>query len=198
MGIAGLDNIGNTYGAYNYTNKVANNSRNKSFAETVGNVTEMPSANLTLHISHEGDEEKSVSAWSDANAGRNVTVYQPKDFDPSNPMYRMKIWDENDNLLEERMVDLRNIDPSKADSYDMFALSAYGEKSGECPDAISRFTMMHAKQEIEQRAQYGTYSLDTVENWMDILKNFMKEQYEVGNLQGYMNAKQYYEFLSDF
>ena len=37
--------------AYGYQSRVANNSRNKSFAETVGNVTEMPSANLTLHIS---------------------------------------------------------------------------------------------------------------------------------------------------
>ena len=183
--------------AYGYQSRVANNSRNKSFAETVGNVTEMPSANLTLHISHEGDEEKSVSAWSDANAGRNVTVYQPKDFDPSNPMYRMKIWDENDNLLEERMVDLRNIDPSKADSYDMFALSAYGEKSGECPDAISRFTMMHAKQEIEQTAQKGSYSLDTVENWMDILSGILKEQYEMGFMEGFLKNKAYMDFLSN-
>ena len=95
------------------------------------------------------------------------------------------------------MVDLRNIDPSKADSYDMFALSAYGEKSGECPDAISRFTMMHAKQEIEQTAQYGSYSLDTREDWIGILNDILKEQYDMGYMEGYMKNRAYLEYLSN-
>lgn len=192
-----VGNIGNNYGAYTYTNKVQNNS-GKSFGAAIGGVTEMPSPNLTLHISHEGDEDKSVSSWANANTGRNVTVYEPKDFDPEHPVYKMKIWDKDNNLLEERAVDLNSIDPTRADSYDMFALSAYGEKSGQSPDAIARFTMMHAKQEIEQTAQNGSYSLETVENWMSILKNMIQEQYDMGNMQGYMNFKNYYDFLDKF
>lgn len=188
---------GNT-GYYNYQNRVSNNSSSKSFGTAMGNVTEMQSPSLTLHMSKEGDAEKSVGSWANANTGRNVTVYQPEDFDPSNPVYKMKIWDSEDNLLEERMVDLSSIDPGSVDSYEMYALSVYGEKSGKCPDAVARFTMMHAAREAEQRAQYGSYQLETVENWMNILKDFMKQQYDVGNIQGYMKAKGYYDFLNRF
>ena len=191
-----VGNIGNAYGAYNYKNKVQNNT-GKAFGTAIGNVTEMPSQNLTLHMSKEGDAEKSIGSWANANTGQSITIYQPQDYDPANPVYKMKIWDKDDNLIEERNIDINSINPNNADSYEMYALSVYGEKSGKCPDAVARFTMMHAKQEAEQTAQHGAYSLDTIENWLEILKDFMKQQYEVGNIQGYMNAKKYYDFLSE-
>ena len=189
-----VGNIGNAYGAYNYTNKVQNNS-DKSFGTAIGNVTEMPSPNLALHMSKEGDVEKSVGAWANPNAGRSITLYQPQDYDPANPVYKMKIWDMDDNLLEERNIDINSIDPNNADSYEMYALSVYGEKSGKCPDAVARFTMMHAKQEIEQTAQHGSYSLDAKEDWMGILNDILKEQLDMGFMDGYLKNKAYYEFL---
>ena len=189
-----VGNIGNAYGAYNYTNKVQNNN-GKSFGAAIGNVTEMPSPNLTLHMSKEGDVEKSVGSWANPNAGRSITLYQPQDYDPTNPVYKMKVWDMDDNLLEERSIDINSIDPNNADSYEMYALSVYGEKSGKCPDAVARFTMMHAKQEIEQTAQHGSYSLETKEDWMGILNDILKEQLDMGFMDGYLKNKAYYEFL---
>ena len=124
-----IGNIGNNYGAYNYTNKVKNNS-GKSFGEAIGNVTKMASPNLTLHMSKDGDAEKSVGSWANPNAGRSITMYQPQDYDPANPVYKMKVWDMDDNLLEERTIDINSINPNNADSYEMYALSVYGEKSG--------------------------------------------------------------------
>lgn len=191
-----VGNIGNAYGAYNYTNKVQNNS-GKSFGAAIGNVTDMPSPNLTLHMSKEGDVEKSVGAWANPNAGRSITLYQPQDYDPANPVYKMKVWDMDDNLLEERFIDINSIDPNNADSYEMYALSVYGEKSGKCPDAVSRFTMMHAKQEIEQTAQHGSYSLDTKEDWIGILNDILKEQYDMGFMDGYLKNKAYMNFLTN-
>ncbi len=191
-----VGNIGNAYGAYNYTNKVRNNN-GKSFGAAIGNVTEMPSPNLTLHMSKEGDVEKSVGAWANPNAGRSITLYQPQDYDPANPVYKMKIWDMDDNLLEERFIDINSIDPNNADSYEMYALSVYGEKSGKCPDAVARFTMMHAKQEIEQTAQHGSYSLDAKEDWMGILNDILKEQFDMGFMDGYLKNKAYLDFLTD-
>ena len=190
-----VSNVGNACGAYNYTNQVRNNP-GKLFGATIENVTEMASPNLILHRSKEGDEEKSVGSWSNPNAGRSITVYQPQDFDPSNPVYKMKIWDMDDNLIEERSIDINNIDPNTADSYEMYALSVYGEKSGKCPDAVSRFTMMHAKQEIEQTAQYGSYSLNTKEDWIGILNNMLKEQYDMGFMDGFLKNKAYLDFLT--
>lgn len=190
-----VGSVGNAYGAYNYASKIANNNVSIFFGTAMGNVTNMPGPNLTLHMSKEGDVEKSVGSWANPNAGRSITIYEPQDFDPANPVYKMKIWDMEDNLLEERMIDINSINPSSADSYEMYALSVYGEKSGKCPDAVSRFTMMHAKQEIEQTAQKGSYSLDTVENWMDILSGILKEQYEMGFMEGYLKNKAYMDFL---
>ena len=189
-----VGNIGNAYGAYNYTNKVQNNN-GKSFGAALGNVTEMPSPNLTLHMSKEGDVEKSVGAWANPNAGRSITLYQLQDYDPANSVYKMKVWDMDDNLLEERFIDINSIDPNNADSYEMYALAVYGEKSGKCPDAVARFTMMHAKQEIEQTAQHGSYSLDTREDWIGILNDILKEQLDMGFMDGYLKNKAYYEFL---
>lgn len=191
-----VGNIGNAYGAYNYTNKVQNNS-GKSFGAAIGNVTDMSSPNLTLHMSKDGDAEKSVSSWANANTGQSITVYQPEDYDPANPVYKMKTWDKDDNLIEERNIDINSIDPNNADSYEMYALSVYGEKSGICPDAVTRFMMMHAKQEAEQRAQTGSYSLDIQEKWLDILNNFMKEQLDMGFMDGYLKNKAYLGFLTD-
>lgn len=192
-----VGNIGNAYGAYNYTNKVKSGNGGKSFGAAIGNVTEMASPNLTLHMSKEGDAEKSVGSWANANTGQSITVYQPQDFDSANPVYKMKIWDKDDNLIEERSIDINSINPNNADSYEMYALSVYGEKSGKCPDAVARFTMMHAKQEIEQTAQYGSYSLDTKEDWMGILKDILKEQYDMGFMEGYLKNKAYLDFLTD-
>lgn len=191
-----VGNIGNAYGAYNYTNKVQNNN-GKSFGAAIGNVTEMPSPNLTLHMSKEGDVEKSVGAWANPNAGRSITLYQPQDYDPANPVYKMKVWDMDDNLLEERFIDINSIDPNNADSCEMYALAVYGEKSGKCPDAVARFTMMHAKQEIEQTAQHGSYSLDTREDWIGILNDILKEQLDMGFMDGYLKNKAYLDFLTD-
>ena len=162
-----IGNIGNVYVAYNYTNKLQNDS-GKTFGATIGNVTKMPSSNLTLHMSKEADAEKSVGSWANANTGQSITIYQPQDYNPGN-----------------------------ADSYEMYALSVYGEKSGKCPDAVARFTMMHAKQEAEQRAQSGSYDLGARENWSVILKNLVKEQYEIGFMEGYLKNKAYLDFLAN-
>lgn len=191
-----VGNVGNAYGAYNYTNEIQNNS-GKSFGETIGNVTEMASPNLVLHISKEGETEKSIGSWANARTGQSVTVYQPENFDPSNPVYKIKIWDKEDNLIEEREVDINSIDPQNADSYEMYALSVYGEKSGRCSSAVERFILTQAERESQQVSQSGSYSLDTIENWLDILKDIIKQQYDVGNMDGYLKFKGYMDFLTD-
>ena len=55
----------------------------------------------------------------------------------------------------------------------------------------------HAKQEIEQTAQHGSYSLDTKEDWIEILNDILKEQYDIGFIDGYLKNKAYLDFLTD-
>lgn len=191
MNINGI--VGNN--ALTYQNIASGNNVGKSFSDVMNGVANSQTQQLTIHKSAEGDADKSIGTWLNPNAGRSITVYEPQNFDAANPVYKVKVWDSEDKLIEEREVDINSVNPNHADFYDLYALSVYGEKSGKCPDAVARFAMMHAKREIEQTAQHGSYALDIIENWLDILKDYIGQQYKDGNLQGYMNAKRYYEFL---
>lgn len=44
----------------------------------------------------------------------SLTVYQPNDFDPANPVYKVKAWDKDENVTE-RMVDVSKIDKKNSD-----------------------------------------------------------------------------------
>ena len=57
-------------------------------------------------------------------------------------------------------------------------------------------TGFYAKQEIEQTAQYGSYSLNTKEDWIGILNHMLKEQYDMGFMDGFLKNKAYLDFLT--
>lgn len=190
-------NVGGISGnnGFYYQNKVSNSNASNSFNEAINGAAGSQTPHLILHKSAEGDAEKTLGSWASARTGQSVSVCQPEDFDPANPVYKIKIWDKDDNLVEEREVDINSIDPQSADSYDMYALSVYGEKSGKNPSAVGSFIFMQSERESQQISQNGSYSFDTIENWMDILKDIIKQQYDVGNMDGYLKFKGYYEFL---
>lgn len=192
IGAVGGNNVN-----YTYQNRVSNGNTEKSFGAAMENV-QGASTHLVLHKSQEGDADKSVGSWANARTGESIAVYEPEDFDPSSPVYKMKIWDKEDNLIEERTIDLNSVDPRNADSYEMYALSVYGEKSGSFLDSVHRFILMQAERESQIEAQKGSVNLGMKENWMDILQDIIKQQYEVGNTQGYLKFKGYFDFLSEF
>lgn len=189
-----IENIGSSYGAYNYTNRVQN-SNSQSFGAALGNVVEAVSPNITLHISKEGDAEKSIGSWANVSSGNSVSVYESDDFDPADPVYKMKIWDRNDNLIEEREVRVGDIDPKNADAYELYALSVYGEKSGQDKNAVLSFVLAQAANESERYESNGSYDLGKKENWLDIVNRIMKQQFEVGSMDGYLRFKGYMDFL---
>ncbi len=59
-----------------------------------------------LHISNDKDGK---AIGSMCGADYSLTVYQPKDFDPANPVYKVKVWDKDGNVTE-RMVDVSKVD----------------------------------------------------------------------------------------
>lgn len=44
----------------------------------------------------------------------SLTVYQPNDFEPAIPVYKVKAWDKDGNVTE-RMVDVSKIDKKTSD-----------------------------------------------------------------------------------
>lgn len=172
--------------------QVGNFKNTMSAVETSGKSIQLHG----LYGSTTEDGSQVVGAWADAVAGTSTTVYKPADFNPEEPVYTMKIWDSDDNLIEERMVNLNDVDVKHCDNFDMYAYSCYLSKSGKYPDALNRFMMMPA-QEKGYDTDYDLLSMFENKNWVSILKDLMDMQYKLGNYHGYMEYKRFYDFLAD-
>lgn len=147
------------------------------------------SSTFELHISNDVDG-KAVSAG--CGSDYSLTVYEPKGFDPANPVYKVKMWDGEGNVTE-RMVDLSAVDPGNSDYVDMFAYSSYLTDTGKCPNAQSVFVGADA---IQHGSDGQTYDgLFSGKNWLDVVKYAMQMQYDAGNLEGYLADKKFLDFL---
>lgn len=185
MAIVGIGTTGYPVGYE--TRRTERNTAGKIFAGQRGSVASTQRTNFTLHISNEEDG-KVIGSMADQDS--SVTVYKTKDFDPANPVYKVKVWDEEGNV-EERMVDISKVDPKNCDEIDMFAYSSHLADSGKCPEAQRAF--------IGAKSNNGNSNSGSTlfgkENWMDIVKEMMQMQYDAGNLKGYLDYKKFWDFL---
>ena len=184
MNVNGIGTTGYTVGYESITEK---NTISKKFSGQMGNVKSTQGTGITLYISNMEDGE-AIGSMGDHDS--SVTVYKTKDFDPANPVYKVKIWDAAENVTE-RMVDISKVDPKNCDEIDMFAYSSHLTASGKCPSAQRAF--IGAKASNDSLNNGG--SLFDKENWMDIVKEMMQMQYHVGNLKGYLDYKQFWDFM---
>ena len=152
--------------------------------------TQASSGGFVLHISNEEDG-KAIGAM--CGADHSVTVYKPKDFDAENPVYKVKIWDKDGNATE-RMVDISKVDPKNSDFIDMFAYSSHLSATGECPSAQSSFMSSSANQHSLDERTYKDLFKET--NWVNALADAMQTQYAAGNIEGYLNYKPFWDFLT--
>ena len=56
------------------------------------------SHDVVLHGSESAEDGKVVTAWACVTENTSMTVYQPADFDPAHPIYKVKVWDANGNV----------------------------------------------------------------------------------------------------
>ena len=152
--------------------------------------SQMPGGAFVLHYfdGEDGDHAVSASCGNDYS----VTVYEPKDFDPANPVYKVKTWD-NDGNTTERMVDISKVDPANCDYIDMYAYFSHASKSGKCSSDFYSFTGAGT-------IAYGTEGcsyqrLTNKVNWVDAVQEMMQMQDDAGNLQGYLEYKKFFDFL---
>ena len=188
MAIGGIGTI--NYPVGYETRRTQKTVSDKSFADQMGNATSVQNTNtgIVLHaISNDKDGEV-IGAMADHNS--SITVYKPNDFDLANLVYKVKIWDAAGNVTE-RMVDISKVDPKNCDEIDMFAYSSHLTASGKCTSAQRAF--MGAKSNHDCLNNGG--NLFDKENWMDIVKEMMQMQYHAGNLKGYLDYKQFWDFM---
>ncbi len=177
-----------------FENHISNVANSSNIAKT----TSLSSGNLVIHgIFGETDSEgyTVVGAWGDAQTGTSTTVYKPADFDESNPVYRVKIWDSYGNVTE-RDVNLNEVNVSNCDTFDFYAYSCYLSNSGKYPSAMQDFMMTHAHYKGEEGFGKSSYSDMFVKfDWTSVIKSLMSMQYRCGNIKGYWDYRNFYDFL---
>ena len=166
-------------------------SRTSTGISSVGNRT---SAELRLRGKADaGTGEQIVGSFINVQAGTSSAIYKTKDFDESAPVYHVKTWDMDGNMTE-RMVDLSKLNPRSSDEVDMYTYSWHLNNSGQYPQAQLRFAVARAYQQAAQAGSFQSY-MPTKTNWVDVVNSLMQTQYNVGNLQGYLDYKKFLGFL---
>lgn len=150
---------------------------------------------IVLHGTDTEEGDEAVTAWANVVTGTSMTVYRPKGFDPENPVYKVKMWDESGRETEYT-VDISKVDPSNCNVAEMYAYSAHLSSTGEYPGALERFIMAQAHQR-DSIANYSAANLFDKTNWLKVIKEVMQMQYTAGNLQGYLEYKGFLSFLME-
>lgn len=119
MSVAGINGIAN-YPVY-IPGKAIGGVSNNNFSSQIN---QTKTGNIhTLHWFDTPEGDKPLGALGD-KGNSSITVYKPKDFDPENPVYKVKTWDAEGNVTE-RMVDVSKLDVKNSDRVDMFAYACY-------------------------------------------------------------------------
>lgn len=193
MGINGIGSLGYTAAGFYGTKKTG---KKGSAPEDTGYMhedvqqSEMPGGAFELHIY---DEEGGAVVGASCGRDYSVTVYKPKDFDPSNPVYKAKVWDKDGNVTE-RMVDVSKVDPRNSDYIDMFAYASHLSATGECLGAQSSFMRSAASQHGPDGRGYR--DLFHATDWVSALADAMQTQFQAGNIEGYLDYKPFWDFLT--
>lgn len=149
---------------------------------------------LVLHGKKDADEgETAVGSSVNARTGVSIAVYKPQDFDEANPAYHVRTWDAEGNMTE-RVVNISEVDPKNCDEVEMSAYTWYLSNSGKCPNAFLSFAGARAYNQTS-RKDYTEESPFEKTDWADIIRDFMRMQYEAGNRKGFLDYKKLLGFL---
>ena len=152
-------------------------------------------ATATLHGSDEETGDIAVSSWADVVNGSSITVYKTKDFDPENPVYKVKTWDAAGNVTE-RMVDVSKIDPKNCDTVEMYVYTADLKETGkgDFKETVLKAAIAKAASNLEQKTS-APWDHSRNINWVETVKDIIQSTYSYGDLKGYLEWKKFLGFL---
>lgn len=188
-------------GSYNYTN-YNQNGVNRSKSNSIGNTNGQQQSTMgavssfTLHGVGDAEEGDTLLGAIAGGGQSSMSVFKTKDFDPKNPIYKVKIWDRQGHTTE-KMVDVSKINPSNCDSVEMYAYSCYLTDSGKYLEAQDTFSRLHSFSKNTGTGESFDQCLGNITNWTQLAKQIMQMQYDGGNLSGYLDYKKFYDFMND-
>ena len=196
MSISGIGTAGYPVAGYE-TRKTGRNVAGGSFAKQAAEAAQATgqTSTATLHGSKEETGDIAICSNVDVVNNSSITVYKTQDFDPGNPVYKVKTWDKDGNVTE-RMIDVSKIDPKNCDTAEMYAYTSHLKESGKgsFEDTVLKAVVAKAVKNAEQRNS-GSWGFSTKMNWVDIVKDIMQSEYSYGDLKGYMEWQKFLGFL---
>lgn len=198
-----LTNSVNPMWQYQRAPQKATSQRTKNYMNTgnaaqTENTGRAQSTGFTLHIGSGENTDRMLSAVAGRGKG-GMTVFEPADFNPEQPMYKVCIWDKDGNMTE-RMVDLAKVDAHDSDQAEMFAYSCYLSDSGQYKEAA--VTFMRARGYLYDNVSDGDMDTEltgtvaqTKRDWTKLAAFCMQMQYDGGNLKGYLEYKKFVDYF---
>ena len=193
----GINGIASGYfpAAYN-AGRAQKTEINKSFAKSMSEVVQESGVGAVGSVNESGE----IVVWKccDNVNGLLTTVYKTPDFDPANPVYKVKTWGTDGNVTE-RMIDVSKIDTKNCDVYEMFAYISYLKDSGkgDYRETMSEFSLVWAIKNIGPDGLPRQCDYSEKVNWVEVVQQIMQFQYDVGNLAGYMEFKKFLDLLGE-
>ena len=184
--------ISSNYSAAYDAEKAQKAGINKDFAEKIAEAAQANETGATV-AAHGSDEESGDIAVFQVlytNSGIKYTVYKTQDFSPENPIYKVKIWDEAENMTE-RMIDASKINLRNCDTFEweVYALHLKESGKGDFKDIVLQAIS------AEQIGFGSPWDYSAKINWVEAVKDIMQSSYNRGDLKGYMEWKKFLSFL---
>ena len=193
MSVSGIGTAGYPVAGYE-TRKTERNVTGGSFAKQAAEAAQATgqTSTATLHGSDEEMGDIAICSNVDVVNSSAITVYKTQDFDPNNPVYKVKTWDKDGNVTE-RMVDVSKVDPNNCDTVEMYAYAANLIESGKGSFEDIMRIVGSAKDRGRENCESWSYS--TKMNWVDILKDITQELYDVKDFKSYLEWKTFLGLL---
>ena len=194
MSVSGIGAAGYPVAGYE-TRRTERNVAGENFAKQAAQAAGQTQT-ATLHGADEGSGDVAISSWADVVSGSSISVYKTSDFDPENPVYKVKTWDKSGNVTE-RMVDVSKVDPKNCDTAELYAFTANLKESGKGSFEDTVLKAVVAKTVKDRESAGGSFHFSEKTDWTKIVKNIMDSEYCYGDLKGYMEWKQFLDYLTE-
>ncbi|MDE5598539.1 MAG: hypothetical protein K2J04_12025 [Lachnospiraceae bacterium] len=192
----GINGIGVGYQTAGYeTRKTERNVSGGNFAKHAAEAAQAAGqATAFLHGVDEGSGDVTIFSGAELVSGSSYTVYKTQDFDPENPVYKVKIWDKSGSVTEQ-MVDVSKVDPKNCSTIEMYAYTADLKESrkGSFEDTVLKAVVAKTVKDSESRS--STWSFSDKFDWTKIVNGLMQSAYHYGDLKGYMEWKAFLGLL---
>ncbi|MDE7282874.1 MAG: hypothetical protein K2N85_04740 [Lachnospiraceae bacterium] len=178
------------------TRKTERNSTGGNFAKQAAEAAHAAGqATAVLHGAEERSGDITIFSGAELVSGSSYSVYKTQDFDPENPVYKVKIWDKSGNMTEQ-MVDVSKVDPKNCSTIEMYAYTANLKESGKGSFEDTVLKAVVAKTVKDYESSSGTWSFSEKFDWAKIVDDLMQSSYRYGDLKGYMEWKKFLGFLN--